>query len=498
MRSENTPRVFLKRLLCALLCLALTCGAVAFMSSCNQGSEAEKPTEAATDADNEGEEDGESEDNNPYNLELNENGLVDVLIFTKDAPRGTKITSKMLDTVEMPVENLPKNVVSKITEVRGKYTSRDFYAGDYIIKNRISDKAPLEINVGVIQQEIVTTKNDFIVVTDFIKADTGEDLYDSLQMLINKNTGRTIYFPDGEYVISHPLETKAVPETSTSFYFSSGAVLKASENFSGTNGLNALICLGSLDKKNDIRTPGSNFYVMGGIFDCGGQADGISIDGGRETLIKDVVIVNCHYGIHIKEGTNNNSSDSDLDDITIIGNGRLNSTGIVTQGLDNTITNIRISNVGRGLQISAGVFVANCTVENTAGIKNMVAFGAGGNDSWYSNCVSINCDIAFQTGGARGFFKQCSAIWTGEDFTTQQIMFDTTGSALRSALMTCKADFADIDVPTAFLKAGANGSGRVVAPVYDVALVTDIDATQSYLESGISVITPAPTTKKDD
>lgn len=498
MRSENTPRSFLKRLISALICLTLVFGTVAMMSACNQEEPAkEDPTEAGTD-ENAGNAAGEEVDNNPYGLELNENGLVDVLVFSKDAPKGTKVTSKMLETVELPVDNLPKNVVSKITEVRGKYTSRDFYAGDYIIKNRLSDSPPIEINYDVIQQEIVTTDNDFIVVTDFVKANTGEDLYDALQMLINKNPGRTLYFPDGEYVISRSLETEAVPETSTSFYLSSGAILKASDDFKNNDGLNALICLGSLDKKNDIRTPGSNFYVMGGVFDCNGVADGISIDGGRETLIKDVVIVNCRYGVHIKEGTNNNSSDSDLDDITIIGNGRINSTGIVTVGLDNTITNIRISNVGRGMQISAGVFVANCTVENTAGIKNMVAFGAGGSDAWFSNCVSINCDVAFQIGGARGFFKQCSAIWTGEECTTQQVMFDTTGSSLRSALVSCTAEFADLEVTTAFLSANGGGSGRVVAPVFDATRVTDRDSTVSYLESGISVISPAPTAQKED
>lgn len=493
MRSENANKSIWQRLLCALMCLLLVCTTV-LLAACNNTEETNE-NENSSDTGNA----EEGTDKAPaYEYELNENGMVNVLVFAKDAPKGTKVTSKVLETIELPVDNLPRNVVSNIAEVRGMYTTRNFYKGDYVIENRLSDKVPISVNTDVIQQEITKTDSDYIVVTDYVKANTGEDLYGSLQMLINKNPGRTLYFPDGEYVISHSLETIAKPAESTSFYFSSGAVLKAAEKFKTDGGLCALICLGSIDKENNIRAPGSNFYVMGGVFDCGGRADGISIDGGRETLIKDVVIVNSRYGIHIKEGTNNNSSDSDIDDVTIIGNGMANSVGIYTVGLDNTISNARISNVGRGMTISAGVFVANCSVENTAKIKNAVAYNAGGNDAWFSNCVSIDFDTAFQLGGTRGFYKQCTAIWTDSSFGSKHVMFDTVGSSLRSAIIGCKADFTEGEIPTAFLTANEGGPGRVVAPIYDETLVTDIDATGKYLESGTNVIVSAPAAKKED
>ena len=413
-------------------------------------------------------------------------------MFNTDAPRGTKITKKMLDTIEMDPENLPRNVVSNRTEVTGKYTTKNFYAGDYVITKRVSKDKPLELNDDTIKQEITKTDSDFIVVTDYVNANTGEDLYDNLQMLINKNPGRTLYFPDGEYLISHSLETTSEPSKSTSFYFSSGAVLKAADNWKNDGMLRSLIALGSLKKVNDIRTPGSNFYVIGGIFDGNGKADGISIDAGRETLIKDVVIVNTRYGIHIKEGTNNVSSDSDIDDVTIVGNGLSNSIGITMTGLDNTVSNARISNVKTGMQYSGGVFVNNCTVENTTGLENVIGFS--GSESWVSNCVAINCDVAFAANGQRGFYKQCIGLWTVDSGRTS-IMFDCGSNGLRSALIGCEARFFEGTTNNIYLRAGNGGKGRVVSPIYNTALCSSADCTAGYLEAGTNVINPASAQK---
>lgn len=480
MRQTNVKNK-MARLLCAFLCLTLVCGAV-FMTSCNQ----EEPVDTdATDGADQGTAEVET------NYELNENGKVEVLVFNTDAPKGTKISKKMIDVVEMDPENLPRNVVTETSKVTGKYTTKDFYKGDYIIAKRVSGTKPLELNDDTIKQEITKSDSEFIVVTDYVKANTGDDLYDSLQMLINKNPGRTFYFPDGEYIISRSLKTCSDPKKSTSFYFSSGAVLKAADAWQNEGQLRALICLGCVEETpvNNIRVPGSNFYVMGGIFDGNGKADGISIDGGRETLIKDVVIVNTRYGIHIKEGTNNKSSDSDIDDVTIIGNGLSNSVGITMIGLDNTISNARISNVKTGIQTSGGVFLNNCTVENTTDMVGVVGFSGG--EAWISNCVAINCDTAFSVGGKRGFYKQCTAIWT-KDIGRTSVMFDCGSGRLGCALIGCEAEFFNGESANVYLRASAGGKGRVVSPVFDSALCDGSDCTSAYIEAGTNALSPAP------
>ena len=483
MKQNAKTTALLRRLLCALLCFTLLIGA-ALLTSCT-------PEDAdAVDQENGSE---EATDANENEFTLDENGMVDVLVFTEDAPKGTKVSTRNTEIVKMDPTNLPRNVVSDLNEVRGKYTNRDFYKGDFVIENRLSKSAPLDANNEVVNQTIARTDNEYIIVTDFIKADTGEDLYDNLQMLINKNPGRTLYFPDGEYLISRPLQTSSKATDSTSFYLSGGAVLKAHSSWRNDGGKRALICLGGSAEENNIRTPGSNFYVMGGILDGNGRADGISIDSGRETLIKNTVIVNVRYGIVVQNGINNGSSDSDIDDVTIIGNGTAASIGIMTIGLDNTITNTRVYNTKIGIQVSSGVFVSNCTVENTAKLEDSVGFLCSGtSDAWYSNCTSIDCDIAFDIGSTRGFYKQCNAYWPSNE-GAQHIAFKANN--FRSALIGCTADFPESEVESAFLVT-TEGNGKVVSPVFDATKVGSSDVTSAYLETGTNIIAPAA--KKED
>ena len=47
--------------------------------------------------------------------------------------------------------------------------------------------------------------NGYIIVTDTIKVNSGEDVSDEIQALIDANPNRTIFFPDGEYLVSKPI-----------------------------------------------------------------------------------------------------------------------------------------------------------------------------------------------------------------------------------------------------------------------------------------------------
>ena len=223
---------------------------------------------------------------------------------------------------------------------------------------------------------------------------------------------------------------------------------------------------------------------MGGIFDCNGVADGISIDAGRETLIKDVVIVNSHYGIHVKQGTNSGSADADIDDVTIIGNGKFNSVGVCFVGDDNTVTNARISNVGTGMMLSNHTFVSSCTVENVPGMKNTIGFSVGGNVHM-SDCVSINFDTAFYiSSSAKGCIKQCTALWSNVE-SEKRIAFSV--GRLQLLMLGCRAEFFDGNCENIFLDAIEDGSGGVVAPSFDASLVSENDMTEYYLENGTAV-----------
>ena len=108
------------------------------------------------------------------------------------------------------------------------------------------------------------TKAGYIIVTDTIPADGKTDVADMLQKLIDDNPKRTIYFPDGVYLLSHPIATPAKPSLSVDLRLSNYAVLKAAPDWKDPE---AIVRLGGKVPFNDIRTNGSNYGLTGGIID---------------------------------------------------------------------------------------------------------------------------------------------------------------------------------------------------------------------------------------
>ena len=100
-------------------------------------------------------------------------------------------------------------------------------------------------------------KDAFLLVSDYVKPNTGEDVSDALQELILNNPKRVLFFPDGEYIISRPLQTTSEPAQSTSFYFSSGAVLKAADDWKKEDMKNALI---NFYNAIEVTLPNDSFY----------------------------------------------------------------------------------------------------------------------------------------------------------------------------------------------------------------------------------------------
>lgn len=193
--------------------------------------------------------------------------------------------------------------------------------------------------------------NSYIVVTDFMPADGKTDISDRLQQLIDENPNRTLFFPDGTYLLSRPILTPANPKKSVDLQLSNFAVLKAADSW---NSEEAMIRLGAKDPANDILTPGSNYGLCGGVLDCSGKANGISIDGGRETYVRNCNIKNAVIGLHIKIGANSGSSDADIHSVNITGTGERNSLGVLIEGYDNTLTDMRIGRVFVGVDVRSG------------------------------------------------------------------------------------------------------------------------------------------------
>ena len=258
----------------------------------------------------------------------------------------------------------------------------------------------------------------YVVVTDYIEANSGKDVSDELQKLILDNPQRTIYFPDGEYLLSKPICTPANPANAVSIEMATFATLRAMPDW---NEEEAMVRLGAAEPFNNITSPGSNYYFTGGIIDGIGVARGISIDSGRETCIHHVSIKNTKIGIHIKWGANNRSSDADVHSVNIVGNGAKDSIGVWTEGHDNTLTNMRIAGVHIGIKLDSGgnilrnlhplyTYRGDCAeVEH---YLTSVAFADTCNDNYYDVCYSDQFCTAFtMTSKSRNIYDKSYIMW---------------------------------------------------------------------------------------
>ena len=288
---------------------------------------------------------------------------------------------------------------------------------------------------------------NYVVVTDYIEANTGKDVSDALQELILANPNRTIFFPDGEYILAKPVSTPANPVHSVSLWLSTYAVIKAADDWSSDE---AMIRMGAAEPYNSIDIIGSNYSFKGGILDGNGVANGIAIESGRETLIREVSIKHTKGGLHIKRGANNGSSDCDIEDVNIVGNGKAGSIGVLCEGWDNTFTNMRIASVQFGFRItSAGNFLRNIhplyifTQELSEVFRDSCAFQELGGRNWYSLCYSDQFAVGFRTSDYdKSTYSDCFAFW----YTAKgdkQVGFECNGkfnSIIRSSSISFHGD----------------------------------------------------------
>ena len=258
-------------------------------------------------------------------------------------------------------------------------------------------------------------KRGYVVVTDHIKAKEWRsgDVSDALQRIIDENPNRVIFFPDGEYTISKPIITPANPEHSVSLELSAYAIIRAAKEWAHDE---AMIRLGGKSNSNDITKPGSNYYLAGGIIDCMGIAKGISIDGGRETVVRDCSIKRALVGMHIKHGINSGSSDCDIYGVNITGCESEASVGVLVEGYDNTFTNMRIGGVHTGFIIKSS---ANCLrnihplyYSRNANIATSCGFVDERGNNFYDFCYSDEFATAFRIKNNKySSYTNCFAFW---------------------------------------------------------------------------------------
>ena len=332
-------------------------------------------------------------------------------------------------------------------------------------------------------------KLGYVIVTDYIEANTGKDVSDELQKLILDNPHRTIYFPDGEYVIAKPICTPANPKNAVHLVLSNFATIKASDDWSDTE---AMIRLGAAEHYNDINLNGSNYGIEGGIIDGNGKANGISIDDGRETSVHNLSIKHTIIGLHIKWGTNNGSSDADIHTVNIVGAGVPGTIGVLVQGHDNTLTNMRIASVMTGIRLESGTNILNnihplyiFEPALEGHFAESVAFFDKGGTNWYDHCYSDQFATGFEVSPRTlAFFNECFAMWY-----TKRGGVNTAIKAqgpLNAIFKNLKVNFLPENENT-FLKletGDTTGNGYLESPVFQESLCQNKDY-QHYLKDSV-------------
>ncbi|MBR3596687.1 MAG: hypothetical protein IKL47_06895 [Clostridia bacterium] len=301
----------------------------------------------------------------------------------------------------------------------------------------------------------------YLQLTDFADCNTGTDISDDIQAVIDNNPNRVIFFPDGEYIVDSPILTPADPHKSVSLKLSEFAVVKAGENFPEGE---AVIQLGGKAPSNDTHTAGSNYSLEGGIIDGSGKANGVSINSGRETAVRNVSIKNTVIGLHIMYGANSGSSDSDITGVNIIGNGTVKSVGVLLEGFDNTLTNIRIGNIYTGVHVkSSGNILRNIHplyYSDYTDYEDSCGFLIESNNNWFDYCYSDNFAIGYrQTDDGHCTFTNSFCFWY-TDRGGVQTVFKADGK-FNSDITGLKAGFNGNAVKNILLVGKIGGTGSI-------------------------------------
>ena len=338
----------------------------------------------------------------------------------------------------------------------------------------------LLLSVSGVMAANSSEKERYVVVK--IKSDGKKDVSDQIQEIIDKNPNRTIFFPDGTYLISKPICTPADPTKSVALELSNYAIIKATEDWAHDE---AMVRLGGKDPFNNITTPGSNYYLQGGVIDGSGVAKGVSIDSGRETSIRNTSIKNVVLGIHVKHGANSGSSDADIHSVNITGNNTPDAVGVLVEGYDNTFTNMRIGGVHVGFIIRSEANslrnIHPLYYGKPENYHSSCGFIDERQNNWYDFCYSDEFEVGFKINGGRSLYNNCFVFWYSNR-ADKHVAFKSEG-AFNSDVMNFNVGFGGHNAvkENKILEAKDGGSGVFFnLHTGDPSLITD-QSHQKYM-----------------
>ena len=403
-----------------------------------------------------------------------------VVRLKENLSKGSYVELKDIELVDVDPTTLPEGYIAKSSDILGRKVLSALKKGDYFTEGVLGSVKKEETPKT---EEAVTKsmakKLGYIDVTDFLDADTGEDLTEAIQEIIDSHPRKTIYFPDGVYTIARPIKTSSNSSKAVSLHFSSGAVLKAADRWRG--GAEHMIQLGAIDETFSIDSTGTNYYLYGGVIDGNGKAKGVILEGGRETSVRNVVMKNVVQGFQIAYNEAYGSNDSDTENLVIEGCGFGGLAGVIVDGLDNTLSNIRVSGFEVGVQLTrAGNLIHDIHVSYTENenskYENTYGFLDSSGSNWYDACRADGFRIAFYAGGL-SVYNDCAAYWNTARDT--QIAVET-GGKLSASIINLRADFCEGGNCAFLITHATGGKGIVKSPMFDTTIATN-ETYKAYL-----------------
>ena len=323
-----------------------------------------------------------------------------VVVFTVNMYKGNKISESSVSLKEISVSELPIDPVTSLEDVVGKYVLEDAPKGSCVSASNLSVTDPL-INVTGLGE-------DYIMISEILlQYPDHKDVYEAIQKTIDENPGKTIYFPDGKYNIGKTIVIPSEEGKSVSLRLSNYATFGPTSDWDSN--CTALIQYGNSENTKTQPADHSD-YIMGGTFDCSGRLTAIEINGGGRLFVNNIAIENAKIGIHLKP----NAAYNNLEDINITGESENGTKGLFVEGTNNSLINMRIYKVLRGVHLTGGdnVLINLHPLFSGRNSSSAIGFHDESTGNRYNICYSDQFMIGFKMSShTRSHYDTCYAYW---------------------------------------------------------------------------------------
>jgi hypothetical protein len=278
-------------------------------------------------------------------------------------------------------------------------------------------------------------------VKDFgAKGDGSTDDTAAIQSALN--SGKSVYFPKGTYIVSSGLQTTNNTDVNgIKIMLDAQAVIKGKSGFSGS----WLFTIGYPNNTNIDSGLRSQNEICGGHFDCnnGACANGIRVIGVRHVHVHDLVI-NEFSGIGLqidKPSTNLLSSDCYVNNINILAKWNQNSIGFVLNGFDNNVRDIRTYFTKIGVQVNGGGNYISDVHPLQYGTtqeayNGSIGFSINANDTYLIKCYSDMFLTAFSIGdNCKTTIRDCIATTDSTGYNMTRILVKVSGANLNKLII---------------------------------------------------------------